>query len=156
MQGRRWRKFRAMSYIHLPQFIRLQAVRINTLCNESKMQGSSSTSRAIANNFFSLAVWDFPQAVQGASIVMQQSMLFLWSSKGSQYISLFITVSHGARKTRMCLNMCNINGRTAVSNNRLQFEKELLNNRLTGVYGGGFYIFNTKTEYIESETILMG
>ena len=66
---------------------------------------------------------------------------FLWSSKRNQFISLFITISHGAQKTRMCSNMCNINGRIAVSNNRLSFEKELLNNRLIGVYGGGFYIF---------------
>ena len=139
MQERKWRKFRTMSYIHFPQFIRLQTVRINTLCDGSKTQGS--TRRAITNNFISLAVWDFPQLVQGVSIVMQQSMLFLRSSKGNQFISLLITVSREARKARMCSNMCNINGRIAVSNNRLQFEKELLNNRLIGVYGGGFYIF---------------
>ena len=49
---------------------------------------------------------------------------------------------HGARKTRMCSNMGNINGRSAVFNNGLQFEKKkLLNNRLIGVFGGGFYIF---------------
>ena len=137
VQERKWRKFRAMSYIHLPQFIRLQTVRINTLCDGSKMQ--ESTSRAVTNNFFSLVVQDFPQLVWGASIVMQQSMLFLWSSKGNQFISLFVIISHGAWKTRMCSNMCNVNGRTAVSNNRLQFEKELLNNRLIGVYGGGIY-----------------
>ena len=126
-EERKRRKFRAMSYIHLPQFIRLQTARINTLCDGSKMQ--RSTSRAITDNFFSLVVWDFPQLVQGASIVMQQSMLLLWS-----------IMSHGTGKARMCLNMCNINGRIAVSNNRLQFEKELLNNRLIGVYGGGFCI----------------
>ena len=154
MQERRQREFREMSYIHLPWFIRLQTVRINTLCNGSKMQGS--TSRAITNNFFSLAVWDFPQLVQGASIVMQQNMLFLWSSKGNQFISLFIIISHGARKTRTCSNMCNINGRIEVSNNRLQFEKELLNNRLIGFYGGGFYVFLLQKLNVQSQTILVG
>ena len=139
VQERKWRKSRAMSYIHLPQFIRLQTARINTLCDGLKMQGS--TSRAITNNFFSLAVWDFPQLVQGARIVTQQSMLFLWNSKGNQFISLLITMCLGAEKARMSSNTCNINGRIVVSNNRLQFEKELLNNRLIGVYGGGFYIF---------------
>ena len=72
---------------------------------------------------------------------MQQSMVFLRSSKGNQCISLLITMSHGAGKARMWSNMCKINERIAVSNNRLYFKKELLNNRLIGVYGGGFYIF---------------
>ena len=143
MQERKWSKFRAMSYIHLSQFIRLQTSRINTLCNGLKMQGS--TSRAITNNFFSLVVWDFPQLVKGASIVMQQnSMLFFWSSKGNQFISLFIIISHGAWKTRMCSNMCNINGRIVVSNNRLQLEKGLLNNGLIGVWWRFLYFLIQK------------
>ena len=138
-EERKRRKFRAMSYIHLPQFIRLQTARINTLCDGSKMQ--RSTSRAITDNFFSLVVWDFPQLVQGASIVMQQSTLVFLSSKGNRFISLLIIISHGAKKTRMCSNMCNMNGRIVVFNNRLQFEKVLLNNRLIGVYGGYIFLY---------------
>ena len=49
--------------------------------------------------------------------------------------------------------MSNINGGNAFSNNRLYFEKKLLNNRVIGVYSEGFYIFNIKTEYKESETM---
>ena len=57
-------------------------------------------------------------------------------------------MSHRARKAGMCLNMSNINERTVVSNNRLQFEKKMLNNRLIGVYSGGFYIFLTRKQNI--------
>ena len=37
----------------------------------------------------------------------------------SHIISLFIAMSHRARKTRMCSNMGNINGGSVVLNNRL-------------------------------------
>ena len=55
----------------------------------------------------------------------------------------------------MCSNMGNINGGSMVFNNRLEIKKKLLDNWLEFMVEV-FIFFNTKTEYKESETILIG
>ena len=64
-------------------------------------------------------------------------------------------MSHRAGKAGMCSNMGNINGGSMVFNNRLEIKKKLLDNWLEFMVEV-FIFFNTKTEYKESETILIG